>query len=203
MAFLVNVIWRLDILWGFGFAIVMTGLVGVIMELLVFRKLANRGPVQSMAASIGVTLILQNVVKAWFGTSIQSYNIRQPQDIVLYQLSLAQLITFPFLRGVVARVVSVALIAFLHILLKRTTLGKAMRATADNAELTRTSGIKTRNVILWTWIISSDWPPSQEPYSHSGRTFGRASVSTSCSSCLPQRLSGGLDPPTARWSGAR
>lgn len=154
MAFLVNFTWRLDILWGFGLAIALTGMVGVIMELLVFRKLANRGPVSSLVASIGLTLILQNAVKVWFGTSIQTYNVRQPQDIVLYSLSPTELITFPVLRGLVPIVVSVAMIAFLHILLKRTTLGKAMRATADNADLARASGIKTRNVILWTWFIS-------------------------------------------------
>lgn len=154
MALLANVIWRMNILWGFGLAIVATAAIGVVMEVLVFRKLANRGPVQSLVASIGITLILQNGVKAWFGTSIQNYAVPQPRDIVLYQISPTQLVTFPVLRGVVAIVVSVALIAFLHVLLKRTTLGKAMRATADNPDLARASGIKTRNVILWTWIIS-------------------------------------------------
>jgi branched-chain amino acid transport system permease protein len=154
MVFLANVIWRLNILWGFGFAVVMTALVGLIMELLVFRKLANRGPVQSLVASIGVTLILQNVIKIWFGTEIHNYNTPQPQDIVLFQLASSQLITVPVLRGAVAMAVSAALVVLLHVLLKYTTLGKAMRATSDNADLARASGIKTRNVIRWTWVIS-------------------------------------------------
>src|SRR2546425_5118436 len=29
-----------------------------------------------------------------------------------------------------------------------------MRATADNPDLARASGIKIRNIILWTWAIS-------------------------------------------------
>jgi branched-chain amino acid transport system permease protein len=154
MVFLANVMWRVNILWGVGFAVVMTALVGLVMELLVFRKLALRGPVQSLVASIGVTLILQNVIKIWFGTEIHNYNTPQPQDIVLVQLAPFQVITVPVFRGAVAMAVSAALVLFLHLLLKRTTLGKAMRATSDNADLARTSGIKTRNVILWTWVIS-------------------------------------------------
>ena len=42
-------------------------------------------------------------------------------------------------------------------MLKYTTLGKAMRACADNLDLARTSGINPRNVILWTWIISGSF----------------------------------------------
>jgi len=154
MAFLANVIWRMNILWGFGLAVILTALLGLGMELLVFRKLADRGPVQSLVASIGVTLILQNAIKAGFGTSIQNYNTPQPQDIVLFQISPSQVVTIPVLRGLVAMAVSAVLIVILHLLLKRTTLGKAMRATADNADLARASGIKTRNVIRWTWVIS-------------------------------------------------
>ncbi len=49
---------------------------------------------------------------------------------------------------------AVVLIVFLHVMLRYTTLGKAMRACSDDMDLARTSGIKVRNVILWTWAIS-------------------------------------------------
>jgi len=154
MAFLANVSWRMNLLWGFAFGAVMTAVIGVVMELLVYRKLAGRGPVQALVASIGVTLILQNGVKAYFGTQIRNYNIVLPQDVVLLQLSPVQLITINLLRDVVPLVASIAIIVALHLLLTRTTLGKAMRATADNVDLARASGINTRNVIIWTWVIS-------------------------------------------------
>src|SRR5207247_6996564 len=50
--------------------------------------------------------------------------------------------------------VAVVLIVFLHVILRYTTLGKAMRACSDDTDLARTSGIRVRNVILWTWAIS-------------------------------------------------
>lgn len=48
-----------------------------------------------------------------------------------------------------------ALMLGIHLLLKRTMLGKAMRAMADNKELARARGIPTERVTRWTWIIGS------------------------------------------------
>jgi len=41
----------------------------------------------------------------------------------------------------------------LYLLLTRTKVGKSMRATADNPELARVSGINTESVIRWTWAF--------------------------------------------------
>lgn len=154
MAFIVNTAWLLDIIWGVAFAVMTTALVAMSMELLVFRKLAGRGPVQALVASIGITIFLQNAIKAYFGTEIRTYNIRLVTDIDLFRISPTETIHINLLRDVVTIFVSLGLILFLHVLLTRTTLGKAMRATADNPDLARASGISTRNVILWTWLIS-------------------------------------------------
>jgi branched-chain amino acid transport system permease protein len=50
-------------------------------------------------------------------------------------------------------VVTVLLMIGLHLLLQRTTLGKSMRAMADNEDLARSRGIPTERVIRWTWLI--------------------------------------------------
>jgi len=53
-------------------------------------------------------------------------------------------------------IIALAVVAMLglHVLLKMTRLGRAMRATAADAELARLSGINTRLVVLVTWAIS-------------------------------------------------
>jgi branched-subunit amino acid ABC-type transport system permease component len=43
----------------------------------------------------------------------------------------------------------------LHILLTRTKLGKAMRATSDNPPLALASGIDIDRVVLWVWFIGA------------------------------------------------
>lgn len=52
-------------------------------------------------------------------------------------------------------VTSLALIFSLHILLTRTKLGKAMRATSDNLALAMSSGINTERIIVWVWFIGA------------------------------------------------
>src|SRR5207249_2682984 len=71
MAFVVNVLWAADIFWGLVFAVATTAGIAMAMELLVFRKLAGKGPVPALVASIGITIFLQNLVNLTFGTSIQ------------------------------------------------------------------------------------------------------------------------------------
>ena len=154
MAFLVNTIFLLDILWGFLFAIVATAMVGIILELLVFRKLAGRGPVSALVASIGVTIFMNNLINGTFGTSINVYNLQVAVSLVLYTVDGFPVLTINPLKGLATLAVSSVLVVFLHVLLSRTTLGKAMRATSDNAELARASGINTGHVIMWTWAIS-------------------------------------------------
>jgi len=47
------------------------------------------------------------------------------------------------------------LVVGLHVLLQYTDLGRKMRAMADNPDLARVSGIRTKRVKLWTWVIGA------------------------------------------------
>ena len=144
---------QLDIVWGFVFAVVMTAGLAMVLELLVFRRLAGRGPVSLLVASIGVSIFLQNMVAAMFGTDITGYNLKIAINLPLLTVDGVPVLSINPVKGIVTLVVSALLTLGLHLLLSRTTLGKAMRATADNPDLARASGINTRNVILWTWAI--------------------------------------------------
>jgi len=152
-AFTINVIVGQNIVLGFVFAAITVALVGVFLELAIFRRLETRGPVSALIASVGVSLVLQNAVSAIFKTNVLYLNVNPPQDFAIGATGLS----FNTVKGGVTLAVSVALILFLHFMLKYTTLGKAMRACADNLDLARTSGINPRNVILWTWIISGSF----------------------------------------------
>ena len=48
-------------------------------------------------------------------------------------------------------IVAIILVVGVYLVLTRTKMGKAMRATADNPELALVSGINTQRVIRWTW----------------------------------------------------
>lgn len=50
-------------------------------------------------------------------------------------------------------VLALVVVGGVWILLERTRMGKAMRATANNPDLAQVRGINTERVIQWTWII--------------------------------------------------
>ncbi len=150
-AFTVNVVLAQNIYLGVAFAMLTVALLGILLELSIFRRLEGRGPVPALIASVGVSLVLQNVVSAIFTTNVLYLRVSPPSDVAFLGLS------FNVVKQGVTLVVSAVLIVFLHIMLRYTTLGKAMRACADDMDLARTSGINVRNVILWTWAISGSF----------------------------------------------
>ena len=47
----------------------------------------------------------------------------------------------------------VVLVIGIHLFLRHTRMGKAMRALADNMDLAGVTGIDSERVILWTWAV--------------------------------------------------
>lgn len=62
-------------------------------------------------------------------------------------------IRLSFLRASVIAI-AIVMMAFLHILLKETKLGIAMRASSDNLDLAKVTGINTDRVMMATWIVA-------------------------------------------------
>ena len=153
VAFTLNVAAGQHILAGVVFAILAVALLGIFLELSIFRRLEGRAPVAALIASVGVSLVLQNVLAAIFTGNVQYLNVGVPRDVPIGGTGLS----FNFVKDGVALAVSAGFVIFLHVMLSRTTLGKAMRACADDLDLARTSGIDTRNVILWTWVIAGSF----------------------------------------------
>jgi branched-chain amino acid transport system permease protein/neutral amino acid transport system permease protein len=130
-------------------AILTVAVLAMFLELSVFRWLEGH-PVAALIASVGVALVIQNVISAIFLTQPQQLNVPIPRDVEIGDTG----ISFNWVKGGLTMGVSAVFIVILHVMLRYTTLGKAMRATADNLELARASGINTRNVVLWTWAIT-------------------------------------------------
>jgi branched-chain amino acid transport system permease protein/neutral amino acid transport system permease protein len=130
-------------------AVLSVAVIAMLLEIGVFRRLEGR-PTAALIASVGIALVIQNVISAIFLPDVRTFPVAVPPDFAIGDTGL----TFNAVEGGVTLGVSVFFIAFLHLMLKYTTLGKAMRACADDLDLARTSGINTRNVILWTWAIA-------------------------------------------------
>lgn len=125
------------------------GLAGILFEYSLFRPLQYRSPISSLIASIGLAFILQNVISAIYGTDQRFFSVPSGRGIdVGAGILLTMVLQYTIVIGVV-------LVVTLHLVLRYTKLGKAMRATSDNFDLARVTGISVRWVVIWTWVIGA------------------------------------------------
>src|SRR2546426_3869584 len=121
----------------------------VLRDVVIFSRLEGRGPVPPIVASVGVGLIIQNGIRTVAGTAEWIYPVPAAQNIVIVPGLGIHPVT-----GILTLLVGLAFVISAHVLLKYTNLGKAMRATADNLELAKATGIDTKRVTYAAWVVS-------------------------------------------------
>lgn len=122
--------------------------VAVLIELLIYRHLRRGAPIILLISSFGMALILRSLVQIVWGPDNQSYaqGIRLP-------MRFGDIAVRPDHLWIVGG--TLALILALHLFLQYSRFGKAMRAMADDVDLSRISGIPAGRVILVTWVIAA------------------------------------------------
>ena len=139
----------LSLIWGAIVSFLVLAVVGILLEVVIFSRLEGRGPVPPIVASVGVGLIIQNGIRSVAGTAEWIYPVPATQNIVIVPGLGIHPVT-----GILTLLVGLAFVISAHVLLKYTNLGKAMRATADNLELAKATGIDTKRVTYAAWVVS-------------------------------------------------
>ncbi len=142
---------------SFGYGMILAILVAVIavavlavaIDWLVYRPLRKRkaGLVILAISSLGMAMVVRSLVYIIWGPDQRFYvlGIQRAKELPFgIMLKPDQM----FIGGT-----ALVVMVFVYLLLYRTRLGKAMRATSDNVELARISGIDTERIISWTWAI--------------------------------------------------
>lgn len=135
----------------------LSGLAGIAVERLAFRPLRKRGAdaLLALVSSLGVALILVNLIQYLFGAEIYSF----PPDVFgslpaamifkigdkIVAVRSVQVILFG-----VSMVMLLALVWFIHF----TKQGKALRATAENPDTASLLGVSVDTFIMGTFFIS-------------------------------------------------
>ncbi|MEJ1997535.1 MAG: branched-chain amino acid ABC transporter permease [Maritimibacter sp.] len=114
---------------------------GWAMQATMLNRMVGPNPVPAMVATMGLSIIIRNVLVQIFGTNIRSIEIGelQNQGVSLFGFSIGVLPLIIF--GI-----SIALFAAMHLMMTRTTLGRAFRAAADDFENLETLGFNRRRV---------------------------------------------------------
>ncbi len=107
----------------------------------------GRAPVTMVIVSLGMTLIIEFGLQAIVGGTSVSYTMSQGPTLKAGGLILTTV-------QLVIIGLSVVVMVSVHVLLRYSKLGKAMRATAANRSLARNCGIRTDRVVTATWALT-------------------------------------------------
>lgn len=128
---------------------IFTAIVAFIINRIVILPFLNRKASLFilLVVTIGLSLFLENAVNAIWGAKF-----RQFSDSAGGLIHLGPLIIT--VQQIIIMGIAVVAMIGIHILLRFTSLGKAMRAMSDDSELARVSGIKINRIRDLTWLLS-------------------------------------------------
>lgn len=127
-------------------AVGLSGMVAVLCDRLLFKKMREAPVLALIIASLGLSLSLRYLISAIWGPDPLGYSesLATPYRVFGAIITSTQIIILSVALG--------AMIAF-HVLLHKTKLGKSMRALADDRALAQDRGINVERTISWVWFI--------------------------------------------------
>jgi branched-chain amino acid transport system permease protein len=129
-------------------AMLLTGLLALALDLLLFRRLRRHGNAIIMVmASFGASMALRSLAEFTF-TAEPAYFSRELQIAVPIGLGIRLTPDQMLMLGV-----TLVLVIAMHLLIARSQIGRAMRAVSENPNLARVAGIDVAGVIRLTWMI--------------------------------------------------
>ncbi|MGH3132368.1 MAG: branched-chain amino acid ABC transporter permease [Gaiellaceae bacterium] len=128
------------------------GVLGVAIERFAYRPLRRAPRIAPLISALGVSFFLQNTVLLLFGADFRSY---ESFDLVDVEVGIHVGPLNVWILRVVVFASATAMMIALWLLVTRTKLGKAMRATAVDREAAAMMGIDVDGVIVKTFFIGS------------------------------------------------
>jgi branched-chain amino acid transport system permease protein len=131
---------------------VLTALLVLALDGLLFRRLRKQGAITLVIASFGAALALRNLLLFFYGGIPRYYSQELQIAVPLLPRSVWGGMRVTPDQLFVLGLTAVTVVA-LHLFLQRSTLGRAMRATSLNPQLARVAGIDPERVLRAAWII--------------------------------------------------
>lgn len=131
-----------------------------VINVLAYRPLRSAPRLAPLVSALGVSFILINLGLFWGGVPMEVFGsglaASAPKDfpaLVPYRNMLGESSIQFTLMDLVVYLVTIPLLAILTIIVKKTTIGKAMRAVAQDPTAAKLMGIDVERVISFTFIL--------------------------------------------------
>lgn len=129
-------------------AVVFCAVLGMAIEKVAYKPLRNYARISLLITAIGVSFFLQNTVQLLFKATPRMFKNIFPGFIKFGKFG------FP-ISAVVTIAVSIILMICLSVLVKKTKIGKAMRAVSEDKDTAQLMGINVNNTISFTFALGS------------------------------------------------
>jgi branched-subunit amino acid ABC-type transport system permease component len=146
-AYVMNGMLGFDLATSAVVAMLVVAAFSVAVDKLALRPMRSKGLTSVFIVTVGVSFALRNLLFIIFGAGALTYRIDQSVVYVVGPLRIApgQAITV---------VVTGFAIAALGWMLAFTTIGRSMRAVAENSDLAAVTGVNTDRLATITWVIA-------------------------------------------------
>ncbi|MCI6583729.1 MAG: branched-chain amino acid ABC transporter permease [Mobiluncus porci] len=144
-------IFRLDIFTSLIVAMALCGVLGMVIERVAYKPLRNSTRIAVLITAIGVSLLLEYTMMYFVGASVRSYPTQTGFMAASFKVAGA---TISGMQIVIIGV-SLFLMIALQFIVKKTRMGKAMRAVSQDQDAAKLMGISVDNTISFTFILGS------------------------------------------------
>ena len=129
-------------------AVIATAVLAFLCNIIFYKPIRSYGNVMLLFTSVGVAYILHGAIEAVWGVNSKNFNLPRPK---IFELGETLIVTSHELMIILVAVLATLAI---HILFKKTRIGKAIRAMASNFQLANVRGINTSKMSSYIHLIA-------------------------------------------------
>lgn len=130
-------------------SMVACSVLGMIIEKVAYKPLRNSSKIAVLITAIGMSLLLEYTMMFFVGAEVRSY----PKVLSEASFTIANVVIN--MQQILIVLTSIALMIILQFIVKKTKIGKAMRAVSADKDAAQLMGIKVDSTISFTFAIGS------------------------------------------------
>lgn len=129
-------------------------LIAFAIERWVLRYLVNQEGTTLLMATIGISYFLDGMGQTLFGSSVYSINVGMPKDPAFILNGVFEGGLLVSLEDLTAAVIAALLVAALAFFFQYTSVGRALRAVADDHQAAQSVGIPLNRIWVVVWTVA-------------------------------------------------
>jgi branched-chain amino acid transport system permease protein len=139
---------EVDYVWAIVLGVAIAALISAVIGRLVMQRLVGAPFQAGVLATIGISLILQNAVILAFGGGYKFFNGGWIEPVDFFGIGMAK-------QRIVLIVVAIVIFAALEWMVRKTRMGKSIRAVSQNIECCQVNGIDVESVVRRTFLLGT------------------------------------------------